>query len=319
VVAVNRDDARAQRADAQRWKGTTTTAAIALGILLVGIAVAVIAWLRWRAFHPVLVLADAMRRFGRGERDARAVETGPAELREMSATFNEMANALVTQRQVQLAMLAGVAHDLRQPLSALVLSTSMLDPETMPPAELRRPIEISRRQVGRLERMIDDFLEMAKLDAEQLELRLRREDVCEPVRNAVEVHEGAARARIVLRLPAAPVHVQCDALRIEQVVANLVSNALKYSPPDTPVDVDVEVRGGEAVIRVTDRGPGLTADDQARLFEPFRRVGPAAREVPGIGLGLFVVRRIVTAHGGRIEVESERGHGARFVVYLPLA
>jgi signal transduction histidine kinase len=139
------------------------------------------------------------------------------------------------------------------------------------------------------------------------------------VRNVVDLLEGsAARERIALRLPADPVHVSCDALRIEQAVGNLVSNAIKYSPPDTPVDVVVEARGHEVAIRVTDRGPGLSADEQARLFEPFRRVGSAAATAPGIGLGLFIVRRIVTAHRGRIEVDSERGRGASFTAYLPL-
>ncbi len=319
AVNINLAEARSQQADARRWDRLADVVAIALGVLLVGIAVTVVVWLRWRAFRPVLGLADAMRRFGGGDRGARAEETGPSELREMSARFNEMAQALVTQREARLAMLAGVAHDLRQPLHALALATNMLDPDAMTAAQLRRPIEISRRQIGRLERMIGDFLDMAKLDAAQLELRLRREDVCELVRNAVELlDEGVAKERLALRLPAEPVHVRCDPLRIEQVIGNLLSNAIKYSPADAPVEIAVEVRGGEVAVRVTDRGPGLSSDEQARLFEPFRRVGAAAREAPGIGLGLYVVRRILAAHGGRIEVESERGRGATFSAYLPV-
>lgn len=310
---------RSQQADARRWDRLANAVALALGVLLVGIAVTVVVWLRWRAFRPVLGLADAMQRFGAGDRDARAEETGPSELREMSTRFNEMAQALVTQREARLAMLAGVAHDLRQPLHALALATNMLDPDAMTAAQLRRPIEISRRQISRLERMIGDFLDMAKLDAAQLELRLRREDVCELVRNAVELlDEVVAKERLALRLPAEPVHVRCDPLRIEQVIGNLLSNAIKYSPAAAPVEIAVEVRGAEVAVRVTDRGPGLSADEQARLFEPFRRVGAAAREAPGIGLGLYVVRRILVAHGGRIEVESERGSGATFSAYLPV-
>jgi signal transduction histidine kinase len=320
VVALKLAQARSQHADARRWDRIANATALTLGVVLVAIATLVVVWLRRRAFHPVLQLAAAMRRFGGGDRAARAQEAGPAELREMSATFNEMAQALVAQRESQLALLAGVAHDLRQPLAALALSTRMLDPDARTAAEMRRPLEITRRQVGRLERMIGDFLELARLDTAQLELRPGREDVRELVRRVVELHEGgAARARLALALPAEPVHARCDALRIEQAIENLVSNALKYSPPDAPVDVVVEARGGEVAIRVTDRGPGLSADEQARLFEPFRRVGAAAREAPGIGLGLFLVRRILTAHGGRIEVDSERGRGATFTAYLPRA
>lgn len=320
TVAMNLAEARSQHADAGRWDRIANATALTLGAILVGIATLVVFWLRRRAFDPVLQLAATMRRFGGGDRAARAQEAGPAELREMSATFNEMAQALVAQREAQIAMLAGVAHDLRQPLAALALSTRMLDPDARTAAEMRRPLEITRRQIGRLERMIGDFLELARLDVAQLELRLRREDVRELVRGAASLHDGeAARARLALALPADPVYAHCDALRIEQVVENLVSNALKYSPLDAPVDVAVEVRGDEVAIRVTDRGPGLSADEQARLFEPFRRVGAAAREAPGIGLGLFIVRRILTAHGGRIEIDSERGRGATFTAYLPRA
>lgn len=319
VVTTNLEQARREHADAERWNRLADIAGFVIAGALAAVATLVIVWLRRRAFYPVLGLAQAMRRFGAGDRAARAEETGLVELRDMSATFNEMANALVAQREAQLAMLAGVAHDLRQPLAVLAMSTTMLDPDAMSAAQMHRSIEISRRQIGQLERMIRDFLDMAKLDSGPLELQLQREDVCELIRGAAELQGGpATRDRIVLRLPAEPVHVRCDALRVQQVIANLLSNALKYSPADAPVDVVVEPRGGEVALRVTDRGPGLSADDQARLFEPFRRVGPAARAAPGIGLGLFVVRHILAAHGGRIEVESERGRGASFTAYLPL-
>jgi two-component system, OmpR family, sensor histidine kinase MtrB len=319
VVGINVAQARAQRADAERWEQIASVVTLVLAPLLLASAALVVIWLKRRAFHPVFALAATMRRFGSGDRDARAQEIGPAELREMSATFNEMASALVLQREAQLATLAGVAHDLRQPLAALTLSTSMLDPEAMTAAQMRRPIEISRRQISRLERMIGDFLDMAKLNAERLELRLGTEDICTLVRNVVDAHDGTdARARIVLQLPDAPVPVPCDGLRIEQVVTNLVSNAIKYSPASAPIEVAVETRGDEVAISVTDHGPGLSTEEQAQLFEPFRRFGTAARDVPGIGLGLFVVRRILMAHGGRIEVQSEPRRGATFIAYLPL-
>jgi two-component system, OmpR family, sensor histidine kinase MtrB len=320
IVASKLAQARAQDADAQHWDRLADLVAIALGILLVGIAVAVVVWLRWRAFRPVLGLADAMQRFGSGDRGARAQEVGPTELREMSARFNEMAQALLTQREAQLAMLAGVAHDLRQPLAALALAMNMLDPAAMTAAQMQRPIEISRRQIDQLKRMIGDFLDLARLDAAQLGATPPREDVRDLVGHVVDLLDGTvARARITLRLPAEPAHARCDAMRIEQAIGNLVSNAIKYSPADAPVDIAVEVRGQEIAICVTDRGPGLSADEQARLFEPFRRVGTAAREAPGIGLGLYVVRRILIAHGGRIEIESDRGRGATFSAFLPLA
>jgi signal transduction histidine kinase len=318
VVAINLAQARAERAEAQRWNAIANVTAIGLGCLLVVTAIVTLAWLRHRAFRSVLQLGRAMRRFGRGDRSARAEETGPAELRDMAVRFNEMAAALIGQRDAQLAVLGGVAHDLRQPLSALVMSTSALDPERMSPDRLRRMIELSNRQTRQMERMIQDFLDMAKLEAGRFELEPAPEDLRKLVRDAVSTHFAPALPeRIVLHLPDRPVRVRCDAMRVEQVVTNLVSNALKYSPAEAPVDVVLEAAGDRAIVRVIDRGPGIPVEEQARVFEPFRR-GTATRMVPGIGLGLFVARRIIEAHGGELTVDSAAGRGAEFVVALPL-
>ena len=318
AVQINLDQARMQRTEARRWNAAANVIGLGLGCLLVVTAIVTLAWLRHRAFRSVLQLGNAMRRFGRGDRTARAEEAGPAELRDMAVRFNEMAGALIGQRDAQLAVLGGVAHDLRQPLSALALSTSALDPDRMSPERLRRLIELSNRQIRQMERMIQDFLDLAKLEAGQLELQPAREDLRKLVRDTVSTHFAQALPeRLVLRLPDGPVHVRCDGMRIEQVITNLVSNALKYSPADAPVDVVLEARDDRAVVRVIDRGPGIPVEEQARLFEPFRRGSAATRTVPGIGLGLFVARRIIEAHGGELTVESATGRGATFVVVLP--
>src|SRR5690606_33963967 len=107
-----------------------------------------------------------------------------------------------------------------------------------------------------------------------------------------------------LHLPKRDVPVMCDVLRIEQVLANLLSNAVKYSPGSECVEIDLACAGREAVICVTDHGVGISETDQAHLFEPFRRLGLSKEAIPGVGLGLFMVRQIVAAHGGSIQVAS---------------
>ena len=142
----------------------------------------------------------------------------------------------------------------------------------------------------------------------------------ELVRQSVELFEGVpSKHEIALTVPDRPIVLACDALRIEQIVINLVSNAIKYSPEGSQVDLRVAHSNSSLVIAVTDRGVGISAEDQQRLFEPFRRVGLSKEAVPGVGLGLFVVRRLVEAHGGRIEVDSSAGEGSTFRVLLPLA
>ena len=113
--------------------------------------------------------------------------------------------------------------------------------------------------------------------------------------------------------------VDGDALRIEQVVSNLISNAIKYSPSARKIEVCVRRERLDAVVEVRDYGIGISEDDQRRLFEPFHRASLAKETIPGAGLGLYVVRRLVDAHRGRIEVWSQPGQGARFSVHLPLA
>jgi signal transduction histidine kinase len=135
------------------------------------------------------------------------------------------------------------------------------------------------------------------------------------LREILQLFDGTLTDRpLSVRVPDRPVPIRCDRGRLEQVLTNLLSNALKYSPAESAV----EVRGGEAVFRVTDHGIGIDPRDLPRVFEPFRRVGLSRETVLGVGLGLFVVRRIVEAHGGRIEAESQPGQGSTFRVFLPL-
>jgi signal transduction histidine kinase len=320
LIDLNVDQSRIEQARAARWDRLANV----IGITTSGLLLLVLGWLLWwlktRAFRPVLALAHTMERFGRGDRAARAEETGPSELRDIAKQFNQMAESLGSQRDAQMAFLGGVAHDLRNPLAVLKTSASLLGPdEPLPPEpELRRVFEVVDRQVMRLERMVGDFLDMARIEAGELALQLGVEDVgalvedtCDFFRSASPMHQ------LAVSVPDVPVLLQCDPLRIDQVVNNLVSNAIKYSPRGGIVRVAVTGNPHEVVISIADQGIGISAEDQQHLFEPFRRLGPSKQTVPGLGLGLFVVSRIVEAHGGRIEVESRPSRGATFRVHLP--
>jgi signal transduction histidine kinase len=289
------------------------------GTLLLVMAAWLLIWLERRAFAPILELMNALERFGKGDNQARAPESGPAELRKIAWRFNEMASALAVRRQAQIAFLGGVAHDLRNPLSVLKMSVALMPPNKPLPPEprIRNIVEKVDRQITRLDRMAGDFLGIAKIEAGELELKIDAHDARDLIRAVVHLFEGTfPEPRLVLTLPSEPIEVHCDQLRIEQVLTNLISNALKYSPRGSPVEVAVEASGERVTFRVADRGIGIPESEQALVFEPFRRSGLWKETVPGIGLGLFVVRNIVEAHGGSIQLQSAPGVGSTFSVNL---
>jgi len=321
LVEVNVAQARAAEAQAARWDWLGN--ALGMGVaaaLLLGVAGS-LWWIRAFAFRPVLAIAAAMQRFGEGEREARAPEVGPRELRDIATRFNEMARSLGRHQERQMTFLAGVAHDLRNPLSALKFSTALVPPDKPLPSEerIRMTVALFRRQVERLERMVGDFLDTTRIEAGQLDLKLAQSDAREIVGGVLELFEGSSQAHAVtLAAPDEPVVLRCDAARIEQVLNNLVSNAIKYSPGGGEVSIRLAREGEHAVISVADQGLGVPPEEQPRLFEPFRRAGAVAvSSIPGVGLGLFVARRIVEAHGGQITLQSAPGEGSTFTIRLP--
>ncbi|HEY5920922.1 MAG TPA: HAMP domain-containing sensor histidine kinase, partial [Kofleriaceae bacterium] len=318
LVDIDVMHARAAHLRADRWNAYATSAAVVVGLAIVAITVLLVLWLRRRVIRPLFALADTLKRFGEGERSLRAVERGPTELREMSQRFNDMAESIAAQREAQTAFLGGVAHDLRNPLTALKLAVDMMGPsEPVPPEpQLRRTLAMISRQIDHLDRMVGDFLDMAKIEAGKLELYVADHDVREVVRGSIELFAPTAQSRFHIAMPDEAILVLCDATRIGQAVTNLISNAIKYSPPDEPIDIKVVLDGDEVAIEVTDRGVGIPRDDHQRIFEPFRRGSTRSSAVPGTGLGLYNVQRIVEAHQGRIEVDSIPAVGSTFRILL---
>lgn len=303
------------RAQALRADGWASAIGISTAVLLIAGFVAIAVGVRRYVLRPVTSLHDAMRRFRDGERDARARDGGVQELSELARMFDEMADNLARQRQAQLTFLAGVAHDLKSPLATLKTGMFTLEYEA---SEVRRgkTRALLDRQVDLLTRMVDDLLDATRIEAGHLELRRSVFDLRPLVKDVAALYAPTApNHRLQTRLPPDSVVVEADGLRIEQVVRNLVSNAIKYSPEGGDVAVGVEQRGQEAVLYVTDTGIGIPADEQQSIFLPFRR--RRLDVATGAGLGLSVVRRIVAAHGGRIEVQSQPGTGSTFTVVLP--
>lgn len=292
---------------------------LALGVtaFLVAGLISVVLGVRALVLRPIFALGDAMRRFRAGDVEVRAHGGAARETRELAATFNEMAETIAKQRRDQLTFLAGVAHDLRNPLAALKMAAQMLERDRAPVTPGR--IQRIDQQIDRLARMVDDLLDATRIEAGQLDLQLEALDLREPARAMVELYAPTTTTHeVILRAPDHPVIVRGDPLRIEQVLSNLLSNAIKYSPAGGPVEVAVTAGDTEAELAVSDRGIGISPDELRNIFQPFRRRRATAGVMPGAGLGLSIVRRIVGAHGGRVDVESVPGEGSTFRVRLPL-
>ena len=226
--------------------------------------------------------------------------------------------------RMKTEFISTVSHELRTPLTSIKASMALLldgnaglDEET---AEL---VQVSKRNADRLVRLVNDILDVSKIEAGRLQLDLQEHEIAPLCAEAVTGIDGfaqkvgvAVRSRLDPGLP----RVRADWDRVVQVLTNLLSNALKFSPRGSEVDLVVSLRqGGGVVFGVRDRGPGIPADFRDKLFTKFAQSDRAKREQEGTGLGLAICRALVLAHGGEIWVDSEPGQGASFFFTLPAA
>ncbi len=320
LVDLNLAESRVSAARAARWDRLGDWLGLAVAVLLAFGLAGILYWLHGVAFRPVFALGEAMRRYGAGDREARAPEEGPAELRTMAETFNRLASAEARARQQQLAFLSSVAHDLRNPLTSLRVSTSLVRPDRPLPeeAKIRHLFELVQRQVGRLDRMVGDLLDLSRLEAGEVELELAERDVVALAASVVDLLAASSPAHaIVLDAPDGPVRLRCDGLRVEQILTNLVGNALKYSPEGGEVRVEIREEPDAVTVAVVDQGIGIREEELPRLFQPYRRLQGGRSVAGGAGLGLFFVRQLVAAHGGTLSVRSKVSEGSTFTVRFP--
>jgi signal transduction histidine kinase len=219
-------------------------------------------------------------------------------------------------------LLATIAHELRTPLTAVRTSIGLLlDPGLDPSPEERQRLLITiGRSTDRMQRLLEDLLDLARFRAGKIRLNRRRFDARELAQEAMMPLEPLAalrEQRLEMTFPDEPLMVEADRRRLEQALLNLLSNANKFGPPGSVVSLTVNEADGLARFEVRDSGPGISADDQARLFERFF-VGEGDRS-GGVGLGLPTALAIAQAHGGGIEVDSAPGDGSRFSLVVPLA
>jgi signal transduction histidine kinase len=287
----------------------------ALLALLTGLAVA------RRITRPVIRLIEVTRAMAAGDRAARVGEIHAAgELQELAAAFDQMAGTLDRQEQIRRNLVADVAHELRTPIAILQAGhEALLDGVAEPtPAELGS----LRDEVLRLARMVGDLQTLAAADAAALNLTRTPCDLAELAAAAADSlarRFEAAGLTLDRKLDASP--VLADAHWLYQVITNLLTNALKFTPAGGHVTISTGHDGAEALLQVTDTGVGIAAEDLPRIFDRFFR-GQQAAQISGSGIGLAVAAELVQAHGGRLTARSETtgpGQGTQMTLSLPSA
>ncbi|MDY7231855.1 HAMP domain-containing sensor histidine kinase [Hyalangium rubrum] len=320
LVEQNLADARATLEANQRWDRLANVVGLAVSLALVAGLALTFLLVRSQVYWPLRAVREALLHFRPGAPLRLEPRAGVRELQDIAHTFNETASRLEKQREVQLGFLAGVAHDLRNPLQALRMASSSVNPDRpLPPEDkLRARFALVNRQVDRLTRMVDDLLDTTRIEAGQLSLNVGEHDLIELVQEAVELHRPSTQLHeLVTCFPEDGLTVRCDSTRISQVLNNLLSNAIKYSPAGGQVHIEVGEEEDGVWVAVSDPGVGIPTSEQESIFEPFRRSAASRTHIPGVGLGLSVARRILNAHGGTIEVRSTPGRGSTFCFRLP--
>ena len=222
--------------------------------------------------------------------------------------------ALRQAQRLEREFIAVVSHELKNPLTSIRAYAQLMARRA---AYHPRAVETIVDQSGVLQRLIDDLLDVSRVEAGRLDLRLAESDLAAEVGAAVEQAQARSeRHTIRIEVPTHPLTVWADRTRLAQILANLIGNAIKYSPEGGEIVVRVVDRGAEALVSVADRGIGIPAEELPRLFDRFYRAAGANR-AEGLGLGLYITRGLVEAHGGRIDVESEPGRGSTFSFTLP--
>ena len=249
-----------------------------------------------------------------------------ASMIERARLTRESLRVEVLQRtdELRAALLSSISHDLRTPLAAIkAAASSLLQKDVQWDEEARSGFALAiEREADRLNRLVENLLDMSRIEGGALKPEKEWYPIDELIHDVLGRLQPELQGReVTLNLPGDLPPVELDYMEIDQVLTNLVENAVRYTPPGSPIEINARVEGNEMVVSVADRGPGIPPDDLARIFDKFYRVKSIQTKsphAPGSGLGLAVSRGMVEAHGGRIWAENRPGGGAIFRFTLPV-
>jgi signal transduction histidine kinase len=325
-------EAAERSADASRFAHQATVAGIIALVLTPVLLILLGIWLARQVAEPLRQTVAAASSVAAGDFGVRLDERRRDEFGVLARAFNAMTASLASSRRELIEradslerserhkseLITMVSHEVRTPLASVLGFTRLLLERDVSAAERRRYLEIVDSEATRLAGLVSDFLDARLIEEGQFALRREPFDLRTLVREQAELtlaHDDAHE--LSLHLPDEPLRVDGDRDRLAQVVGNVLSNAVKYSPGGGTITVGARAAAGVARVWVSDEGDGIPPEHRSQLFEPFYRGGAAAAGIPGTGLGLAVSRRIVEAHEGRMGFDPLE-HGTRFWFDVPL-
>jgi two-component system OmpR family sensor kinase len=300
------------------------------GLVALLVAAVLALWITRSLGAPVKRIAAAAHLIAQGDYDQQLLIEYPSEMKEVAASFNQMAHDVKQSRQAMRDFVANVSHELKTPLTSIRgFADAIVDGAAQGQAEQQRAAGVIRDEALRMTRMVEQLLDLSRIESGQVAMAHNPVQVDELLRGCVERLSLAAQEKgVLLACDCAPVPpLLGDGDRLAQVLTNLLDNALQHTPAGGKVTASAQVIAETSTVgaprfvevAVTDTGEGIPAAELERVFERFYQVDKSrARTRGGAGLGLAIARSIVEAHGGRIWAESVVGLGTRFVVRLPL-
>jgi two-component system sensor histidine kinase GlrK len=327
-----REEAVAQKTAAARDQSVLAAGVVSwMTFGTVGLAVLLAYLHARRVSQPLKKLAHELRLVGKGEFERQLDIRSPQEIGELARAFNWMASRLAKLDELKEDFIAHISHELRTPLTAIREGTTLLREEIPGPltTSQREIVDVLRSHSERLYRFLSSVLDLSKMEAGMMDYLQVPSDLSTLLERSVQTVQLTARRkgiRLEILRPTAPALLCIDEGRIQQVLDNLLNNALKFTPPGGLVRVAVSLeekaseRGGDrwVEVRVSDTGVGIPAEEIERIFNKFyQSPHHQSQEAQGTGLGLAIARHIVAAHGGRLWVESQVGKGSTFILLLP--
>jgi signal transduction histidine kinase len=303
----------------------TTALGVALGTVLPNSQSTAVEGAALRRLGPVLFVMEGLAISASLEAMHRARRRLGQKKAQLEKEVQERLHAeqeLVAAASRKNEFLATMAHELRNPLAPLSNGVTILHRSHGDPEVANRVLPIMKRQLSHMVRLVDDLLDVARITRDKVTLRKQAVDLVEIVRSALETSQPVIQAsdhEVTVDWPQAPIIIEGDFVRLNQVFANLLNNAARYTERGGRIRVALCREGSSAVVRVKDSGIGIPGDMLPRVFEMFTQVSRSELSQDGLGIGLSLAKRFVEMHGGTIEAYSEgSGKGSEFVVYLPV-